>query len=129
MTRRFLVLLAAVGALAFAACKTNEQKLVDRRRDLRATLDRVYADYTAGAAPKPDDGSDAGVFGRIAGEVDRAWFESQCLAVGRGERSINLSARLEAFLKEDRNARACREVADLDADVAALERKVAAERR
>jgi hypothetical protein len=123
MTRRIVALLALALPLVLTACKTPEQKLVDRRRELRASLDRVYADYAArpeGAQPE----GEAGVLGRITGEVDRAYFERQCLAAGRGERTIALTAKLDAFLKEERHARACREAADLDAEVSALERQV-----
>jgi hypothetical protein len=127
MTRRLLALLAACAALA-VACKTPEQKLVDRRRELRTTLDRAYGDYAASAG-KSQEGGDPGLFGRVAGEVDRAYFESQCLAVGRGDRPVSLSARLDAFLKDDRNARACRKAADLQLEVDALEKQVSGERR
>jgi hypothetical protein len=126
MARPVLSLLCVL-SLALGACKTPEQKLVDTRRELRATLDRVYADYSArGAKPKED--AEPGVLGHVAGQVDRAYFESQCLALGRGERGFNLSPRLEAFLAEERNADACREAADLQLEIDALEQKVSRER-
>jgi hypothetical protein len=117
---RPLFALLACATLALA-CQSPEQKLVDRRRELRQTLDRAYAAYAGETEPKPED---PGLLGRVAGEVDRAWFESQCLAQGRGERPMSLSARLDAFLKDDRNARACRRAADLQVDIDALERQV-----
>jgi hypothetical protein len=123
MARIALALLAALSVTALGACKTPEQKLVDRRRELRATLDRVYGDYSARGA-KPSGDADPGVLGHVATQVDRAYFESQCLALGRGERGFNLSPRLEGFLAEDRNARACRKAADLEVEIDALAQKV-----
>jgi hypothetical protein len=125
MHRPLLALLAAL-SLALGGCKTPEQKLVDARRELRATLDRMYADYSAGAKPK--EGADAGVFGHFAVQVDRAYFEGQCLALGRGERGFSLSPKLETFLAEDRNADECRKAADLELEIEALERETSAKR-
>jgi hypothetical protein len=127
MTRSILAVLAAL-PIALGACRSPERQLVDTRRELRATLDGLYAEYS-GRGERPPEGADAGVLGHLAGQMDRAWFEAQCIAVGRGERGLSLSARLEAFLSEDRNARACRKAADLQLEADELERKVAAERR
>jgi hypothetical protein len=127
MARTLLALLASL-PLALGACRSSERQLVDTRRELRATLDRMYADYSS-HGERPAAGGDAGVLGHLVGQVDRAYFEAQCIAVGRGERGLSVSARLEAFLSEDRNARACRKAADLQLEVDELERKVAAERR
>jgi hypothetical protein len=126
MTRRLLALLAAVPLVL--ACKTPEQKLVERRRELRATLDGLYAEYARGAPPA-EQGDDAGLLGRVAGEMGRAYFEHRCLALGRGERPVSLSARLDAFLEDEGNAGACREAADLELEVRALERQVSGERQ
>jgi hypothetical protein len=124
MTRRLLALLAAF-ALSLSGCKSPEQKLVERRRDLRAKLDALYAEYARGASP-PEPGADPGLLGRVAGEMGRAYFEHSCLALGRGERPITLSARLDAFLADERNAGACRKAADLELEVHELERQVPA---
>jgi hypothetical protein len=126
MSRPVRVLLAAL-PLALAACRTPEQELVDSRREQRGTLDRMYADYSARGA-KPKEGEGADVLGHVVGQVDRAYFEGQCLALGRGERGFNLSPRLEAFLAEERNAAACRKAADLQLEIDALEEKVARQR-
>jgi hypothetical protein len=127
MTRRLLALVA-VSALTLSGCKSPEQKLVERRRDLRATLDGLYTEYARGAPP-PEQGADTGLLGRVAGEMGRAYFEHSCLAHGRGERPISLSARLDAFLAEERNAGTCRKAADLEVEVRELERQVPAERQ
>lgn len=128
MPRRTLAAAALAAALALG-CRTPEQRLLDARRDLRATLDDLYADYREAAAP--EGGEDPGLLGRLVGEVDRSWFEQQCLALGRGERPVGASARAEAFLHERGNARACRKAADLQLEIEKLERETegAAERR
>src|SRR5512138_2162982 len=127
--RRLLALAAAL-PLALAACRSPEEKLADRRRELRDGLDTLYAAYTASAgapaadaAPQPDGG---GLLGRVFGELGRAAFDQHCLAVGRGERPFALSGRLEAFVGEPANARACRRAADLQLEVDELEREVGA---
>jgi hypothetical protein len=135
MRPRVAALLAALPlALSLAACKTPEQKLVDRRHALRATLDRLYGSYGGSdlARPPPAEGGaaqDGGILGRALGEVDRSYFESQCLAVGRGERPFALSGKLDAFLRDERNAQECRRAADLRGEIDALERQVAGDGR
>ncbi len=123
-----LLALLAVAVLAFAGCTSPEQKLVDRQRDLRDTLDRLYAAYAAGGAkdeeaPK-DAGPGAGIVGRVLAEVDRTHFEQYCLAVGRGERAFSVSGRLEAFVQEPQHGRECRRAADLAIEIGSLEREV-----
>lgn len=120
MPGRTLAAAALAAALALG-CRTPEQKLLDTRRELRTTLDDLYADYREAAAP--EGGEDGGVIGRLFGEVDRSWFEQQCLALGRGERPVGMSGRLETFLRERGNARACRKAADLQLEIDALERE------
>lgn len=128
--RRLLVLLAAL-ALS-AACKTDAEKLVDLRTDLRSRLDELYAAYGGGAiagqarteaekGERPDEGASAAA--RIVGELDRSYFEGYCLARGRGERPFSLSGKLEAFLKEPSNESRCRDAARLEARIAELEAK------
>ncbi len=114
-------LLAAAAALAVAtACKTPEQRLVDRRHELRETLDRLYSEY----APTDATPSDPGLVGRIMGEADRTYFEQHCLAIGRGERPFALSGKLDAFMKDPAHAHACRKAADLDVEIDGLQREV-----
>lgn len=131
--RRALLALAAIGALA--ACSSPEEKLLDRRQELRETLDELHARYAsdapAGERPAAEPGAAEGGGGlvqRLVGEIDRAHFDQVCLGTGRGERVFSFSGRLEAFVREERNARACREAARLEAEVAGLEREVAARR-
>ncbi len=118
-------LVAALAALALlAACKSPQEKLVERRREQRAVLDRLYSQYGgSGLEPKEEPGS-AGIVGQILGEADRSYFEQQCLAVGRGERSFSLTAKLQEFLRRDDVQRDCRRSADLQMEIDALERDV-----
>ncbi len=127
MDLRRLAAAAGLAALAaLASCKTREEKLVDRRRDQREMLDRLYSEYEASAAEPKDQGS-TGFIGRIMGEADRSYFEQQCLAVGRGERPFSLSGKLEGFLRGDTVQRDCRRSADLQLEIDALERGTPAE--
>ncbi len=129
IARRFLAMAAAL-PLVLAACRTPEEKLADRRRELRDQLDTLYAAYSAEQSPPAADGASkpagTGLLDRVLGEVGRTAFEQHCLAVGRGERPFALSGRIEAFVSEPANARACRRAADLQLAVDALEREVAA---
>lgn len=127
---RRLLALAAVLPVLLAGCRTPEEKLAHRRRELREQLDGLYAAYVAaGSAPAPDGAAtpaEPGLLGRVLGELGRTAFEQHCLAVGRGERPFALSGRIDAFVGEPANARACRRAADLQLQVDALEREVAA---
>ncbi|WP_242340632.1 MULTISPECIES: hypothetical protein [unclassified Anaeromyxobacter] len=120
--------LALLAALLATACRSPEERLVDRRRDLRESLDRLYSEYVEGGsgADRREEKPAGGVVGRFVQELDRSHFEQSCLAVGRGERTFLLSEQLEAFLKDAGHSRDCREAARIDADVAALEREVQA---
>lgn len=143
--------LALVAAVLAAGCRTPEEKLLDRRRDLRAALDQLYGEYGGsdlardmGGAPEGEPsverrreggdraqapaGGGGGVVGRFVQELDRSHFEESCLAVGRGERPFLLSERLEAFLSDADHSRACRDAARIQSDVSALEREVQARR-
>jgi hypothetical protein len=115
MSRHRAVALLAALALAPAACKTPEEKLFDRRHELRALLDRIHEEYTKkggeGEAPRER----TGILGRLASGVERSHFEQYCLAVGRGERPFSLSARLEEFMRDEDHVAECREAAELDA--------------
>jgi hypothetical protein len=124
MSDRALAALIAAMVLAPAACKSPQEKLLDRRHELRALLDRVHEEYVGkkGAAADADQG---GVLGRLASGVERSYFEQYCLAVGRGERPFGLSARLEEFMRDEDHVAVCRKAAELDAKVEALEREVA----
>ena len=143
MRRLFLALLATFLTLA---CRTPEEKLADRRRDLRDALDRLYAEYGTGdparEGGRADEGAgpdergreddevrpSGGFVGRFVKGLERSHFEESCLAVGRGERPFLLSDRLESFLEDAGNLRGCRDAARIDADVAALERELQARR-
>lgn len=122
-------MLALAGLLALAACKSPEEKLLERRQALRAALDELHQEYRAeraagnAGAEGGEPGQGAGLMQRLASELDRSGLEQHCLATGRGERGFALSDRLEDFVRE--HARACREAARLEAEVATLEREVA----
>lgn len=127
--RRAPLLLATA---LLAACRSDAERLVDLRTELRQELDALYAAYGGGdlagqardearRAPRPDEG--AGVAARLVGELDRSYFEAHCLARGRGERPFSLSGRLDAFMKEAANERRCREAARLAVRIAELEAK------
>jgi hypothetical protein len=128
-------LVAALVAVALlAGCKSDAEKLVDLRTQLRTELDSLYAAYggsslageakaEAERAAKPEEG--AGVAARLVGELDRSYFEGYCLSRGQGGRPFNLSAKLEAFMNDRANEERCRDAAKLQARIAELEAKVA----
>ena len=128
MAPRLAVAVLAAAALALTGCSSPEQKLVERRRDLRARLDRLYAEYggsgTGSEAEAQKGAAEGGIVGRMLAEVDRAHFEQYCLAIGRGERPFSVSGRLEAFVQEPGHARECRKAADLALEVESLQREV-----
>jgi hypothetical protein len=126
----------AVAALVAVACRSPEERLMDRRNDLRRDLDALYRDYgesaDAGAEGKGDRdrpgrgdvrASATGFLGRVVAEIDRTSFEETCLAIGRGERPFILSDRLATFVADSGHADRCRRAARIAADVAELERE------
>jgi hypothetical protein len=129
------LLAALVAATAIAACTSDAEKLVEHRADLRTRLDALYELYGGGSlavgaradAERDGGGEGAATAARFLGEMDRSWFESYCLAHGRGERPLNLSAKLEAFIRVAENRDACRDAARLEARVRALEARLARE--
>lgn len=129
LPRSLSLVLVLVLSLAFPACKSPEEKLVDRKRALRAALDRIYEAYRREGEPDAKDGGSTDLVGRIFGELDRAQLEQGCLAAGRGDRALDLSGRLDAFLKDSAHASACRDAADLELQIRALEREVAGRAR
>jgi hypothetical protein len=149
MSCRATVALLLLAALA-TACRTPEEKLVDRRHELRELLDGLYATYGGsdlakevrgeaagdeevarergerGARGQDDEAEPqgAGLVGRLVTEMDRSLFEQSCLDLGRGGRPFVLSDKLAAFLAEPDHAADCRKAARLRAEVDALEREV-----
>lgn len=130
--RRLRPLLLA--AVLVAGCRSDQEKLLDLRTELRTRLDELYSAYGGGSlaaqarsdAEEPeraDEGSATAA--RLVGELDRSWFEGYCLARGRGERPFNLSGKLEAFMSDPANERACRHAAKLQLRIAELEEKPA----
>ena len=108
---------------ALAGCKSPQERLLDRRRDQRATLDRLYSEFRESEAEaKKEEAGAAGIVGRLLGEVDRSYFEQQCMAVGRGERPLALSAKLEEFLQRADVQSDCRRSADLQLEIDALQK-------
>jgi len=127
MTRVHIAVL--LSALALAGCKSPEEKLIDRRHELRERLDALYATYAEEGTPKAERrDADAGVVGRLLAGVDRAHFDEYCLAVGRGERPFALSGKLESFMKDSSHARACRRAAEIQVEIGELERESGARR-
>lgn len=135
MRRTRITALLLAGFIA-VACKSPEEKLIDRREQLRARLDRLYETYAAqdrdgtaqdraGAAQGAE--SSGGVLGRFLAQVDRAHFDEYCLAIGRGERPFSFSGKLETFMKVKKNARSCRKAAEIQLSIDALERDAARE--
>ena len=123
-TRTATALLLA-GTL-LAGCMSREEKLIDRRHQLRETLDELYETYSSPerAGDARGGAQDAGLVGRLLAGVDRAHFDEYCLALGRGERPFAFSAKLEGFMKTDANARTCRRAAELEVAIAELEREI-----
>jgi hypothetical protein len=111
-----------------AACMSREEKLIDRRHRLRATLDELHETYSgpdhAAGGRGTEAGSNGGVVGRFLAEVNRAQFDEYCLAIGRGERPFALSGKLESFMKTPEHARTCREAAEMQIAVEELEREL-----
>jgi outer membrane murein-binding lipoprotein Lpp len=127
---RSLVAAALVAVGLLAGCQSKEEKLIELRSDLRGDLDALYDRYGGGALAKEakadaarsgsaDEGQGTAV--RLFGELDRSYFETYCLAHGRGERPFNLSGKLDAFMKDPANQEACRDAAKLDARIRKLE--------
>jgi hypothetical protein len=121
--RSLAAAVAIVAVAALAGCKTPEDKLVDLRRDQRATLDRLYSEYGGIGVERREETGSAGIFGRILGEADRSYFEQQCLAVGRGERPFSLSAKLDELLRREDVQSDCRRSADLQREIDELQRE------
>lgn len=126
MTRSWIATAVILATLVLAGCKSREEKLMDRRHDLSEALDELYESYSGEDRAKDDRRAEAGVFGRLVAGVDRAHFDEYCLAVGRGERPFALSGRMESFMKDSSNARACRKAAKIQLEVDELEREAPA---
>jgi hypothetical protein len=120
MNIRALAFLLA-GVVAVLSCRSPEQKLADKRRELQERVDELYAKYRDRSA-EPAEGAPSGLVGRVFAEAGRANLEQHCLAVGRGERPFALSAKVDAFVQE--NTRECRKLADLQLEIDALAREV-----
>src|SRR5512141_2945286 len=94
--------LVLVAGLALTACagsqKTKEEQLIDTREELRNTFDRLYRSYGGSEVAGGGTSGSGGVLGHVVGEADRSYFERQCLAVGRGERPISVSPKLQEYL-------------------------------
>ena len=133
MRRPIAAALLAACSLAVAGCKSDSEKLVDLRSDLRARLDALYARYGGSGlandaradAEKPEADAGSSTAARLLGQLDRSYFEGYCLSWGRGERPFNLSGKLDAFMKDPSNQDACRDAAKLDVRVRDLEAKLA----
>ena len=103
--RRVIPFLVATALLA--GCRSDAERLVDLRTELRNRLEHLYASYggselatRAAAEGEAPEGAGEGraIAARLVGELDRSYFEGHCLARGRGERPFSMSARLDAFM-------------------------------
>jgi hypothetical protein len=126
------VVTASLLALALAGCASNEEKLVDQRMAMRKALDGAYAAYGGGtmanqvrADAQKDPKQENQFAAQMAGEADRTMFEQYCIAAGSGERLFNFSAKLDAWLKDEKNLDLCKKAAKALLQVSELERKAA----
>ena len=117
------VLLAACGGSQKKPTKSPEEQLVDARLELRDTFERLYRSY---GGSEVAGGGTGGVVAHAVNEADRAYFERQCLATGRGERPISVSPKLQEYLGRAEVAKDCRKAGDLQRRIAELEKQVAA---
>jgi outer membrane murein-binding lipoprotein Lpp len=131
---RTLVAASLLAVALLAGCQSKEEKLIELRSELRGDLDALYARYGGGSLAKQakadaersgsaEEGS--GTAGRLFGELDRSYFETYCLAHGRGERPFNLSGKLDAFMKDPANQEVCRDAAKLETRIRELEARPA----
>jgi hypothetical protein len=135
MRSRLSTALTLVAAVSLAACggaqkprKSPEEQLVEAREELRGTIDRLYQAYGGSEVAGGSTGDSGGVLGHVVGEADRSYFERQCLAVGRGERPISVSPKLQQYLDRAEVAKECRRANDVQRRIAELEKQVAAGR-
>lgn len=129
---RSLAAVLVAASLLVAGCKSDSEKLIELRTDLRSEIDELYGRYGGGSLARdakadaekegaPSEGKSTAA--RLFGELDRSWFEGYCLAHGRGERPFNLSGRLEEFMKDPAHQEACRRAAQLETRIRELEAK------
>ena len=128
--------------LASSGCRTTpsppekkpEDQLFEARQEYRQTIDALYGAYggtdvpgnpAPGSPGAPPQGDGEDVIGHVVSEADRSYFERQCLAVGRGERPLSLSGKMQRFLDGTENASGCRKAAQLQALIQELEKAVA----
>ena len=137
----------AVSALSAGCEGSKEELLVDAKRDRRALVDALYAEYGGGAlaaemkrdtdnaatkiqAEPPTDGKQSAlelmkVVGNAVGEVDRSAFELQCTQLGSGERPVVLNDKAKTFFAQGSVEKKCAEVAKLERTIERLEREIA----
>ena len=126
------VLLALVMAVAGSGCSSKEEKLVEQRLELRKALDAAYAAYGGGdiasrarADAQKDPKQENQAASQLLGEADRTVFEQYCISSGNGERLFNFSAKLDAWLKNEKNLDMCKKAAKASMKIAEMERKAA----
>ncbi len=112
----------ALGACAGAQKKSPQEQLVDVRGEQRALFDKLYKAYGGSELA----GTGTGVLGHAVGEADRGYFERQCFAIGRGERPISVSPKLQEYLARGEVSADCKKANELQMQVAELEKQVAA---
>lgn len=144
---RLILVVVAVSLGVLVGCPgSKEDQLIDARRDQRALLDKLYAEYGGGAlaaevraqaqkgekevAQQPtQDGAQAALellktVGNAAGEMDKVAFETQCHSLGAGGRPLIFNDKAKAFFAQRSVEERCLQVAKLAASIEALEREL-----
>lgn len=140
------------GVAAFLLCAavgctgSKADDLIDARRERRALLDTLYAEYGGGALAKElqtgaqqeqqklaqqpaQEGKDAAreflkTVGNAVGEVDRVAFEEQCDTLGGGSRPVILNDKAKAFFGNKGVEERCAKVAKLSLAIRTLEKEL-----
>jgi hypothetical protein len=141
---RFLIAAFAAG-LFLSACKSDQEKLIDLRFELRRGLDGLYGQYGGGQVAKgiqeklapgagaaaanrgaasADTPDFAGAMAAAVGEADRASFDEDCLAIGRAERRVMFTQKAQEFFGRTQTQDACRKLVILTLKIEKLERAV-----
>jgi hypothetical protein len=127
--------------LASAGCSgSKEDQLLEARRDQRAALDALYAEYGGGAlaaqvkteaqaeSAREPTGSGKEILQMVsnaAGEFDRAAFEAQCATLGTGERPVIMNDKAKAFFAQSSVEKKCVDVAKRARRIGELETELA----
>ncbi len=118
-----------------AACTHHEERLAERRAEVRTRIDALYAEYGATQAPPPGappreasrEGTfDAGEYiGNAVRTADRELFVATCIELGSGGRPSVYTERARDYFAQSTTKAACAEVAALTEQVRTLEAELA----